>query len=284
MNGWDNKHMITTSPPLTHGITMWLLALLLIIGPVNLVADDQQSPGERPGENYQPGDDLSNIETAREKALQSNKLVLVVMGANWCHDSRALAARLDGKPLKQVISDNYEMVFVDVGNLDKGKDVITSLGEPVWYATPTVLIVDPVSGKLVNANNRHQWGSAAKINMKDSVDYFKLMASTDLDVFRNETETPLQLTALLAQVDAFEQKQADRLYEAYAVLTPMLEAYNNGDHDNWSEKTWGEVSKFRMQLPLDLDALRQEARQRVAAGEINIKLKFPKYPAFSWEK
>ncbi len=284
MRGWGNNDVITKKHKLTHITSICMLACLFLTGPFVLASDDQPPQGDRTGENFLPGDALGSIETAKEKALKDNKLVLVVMGANWCHDSRALAARLETPPLSQLIDDRYETVFVDVGNLDKGKDVITSLGEPVWYATPSVLIIDPASGKLINANNRHQWGAAANINMQDSLDYFELMAATDLDAFRMEAEQAEQLTSLLTQIDAFEQQQAERLYEAYAVLTPMLEAYKNGDRDQWSDKTWDEISKFRMQVPVDMDALRQEARQRVAAGEENIKLKFPEYPAFSWEK
>lgn len=276
--------MIRTTNHLLRDMARYLMMCLLLTGTSMLAADDQPQQGERPGESYLAADALGDIEAAREKALENNRLLLVVMGANWCHDSRALAARLETAPLGQVIDDHYETVFVDVGNLDKGKDVITSLGEPVWYATPTVLIVDPVSGKLVNDGNRHQWGAAANISMEDSVGYFELMADTDLDALRTETAPPDQLARLLARIDAFEQVQADRVYEAYAVLTPMLEAYNQGDRDGWSDQTWDEISKFRMQVPVDMDALRREARQRVEAGEDNIKLRFPTYPAFKWEK
>lgn len=242
------------------------------------------APVKKSGENYLPGDSLANISSAMETAMNSNKLVLIIMGANWCHDSRALASRIETPPLSNIISENYETVLVDVGYLDKGKDVITSLGVPVYYATPTVLVVDPVSGKLVNADNRHQWGSAASINMPDSVEYFQRMANTDLGILRTETPPTDQLSELLAEIDAFEQKQADRLYKAYAVLSPMLEAYKNGEPDKFSEENWGEVREFRSKVPIDIDALRLEAHQRVAAGETNIELKYPSYPTFSWEK
>ena len=63
----------------------------------------------------------------------------------------------------------------------------------------------------------------------------------------------------------------------------MLEAYKNGDKDQFSEEKWTEVRQFRSKVPLDVDALRQQARQRVKASEANIKLDYPSYPAFSWE-
>jgi hypothetical protein len=241
-------------------------------------------PVQRSGEKYVPGDSLASISSAMVTAGNNNKLVLVIMGANWCHDSRALASRIENLPLSNIIGEHYETVFVDVGYLDKGKDVITSLGVPIYYATPSVLIVDPVSRKLINADNRHQWGNAANINMDDSVTYFQQMATSDLGTLRTETTLPEELRELLADIDAFEQLQAERLYLAYTVLSPMLYAYDNGDPDKFSDKTWSEVGEFRSKVPGDMDALRLEAHQRAAAGDKNIELKYPTYRAFSWEK
>jgi hypothetical protein len=107
------------------------------------------------GELYLPSDDvMADVSNALNVARESNKLVLVVMGANWCHDSRALASRLYQQPLNTLIDEHYETVFVDVGFLDKGKEVISSIGPPVYYATPTVLILDPVSGRGIDPASR----------------------------------------------------------------------------------------------------------------------------------
>ena len=272
-----------------------LVTVCLILGAglanTNMVraSDDTSasSPGNaaiRKGKLYLPSDDaMADLADAIDSARANNRLLLVVMGANWCHDSRALAARLFKEPLSTTIDEHYEVLFSDVGYLEKGKDLITSLGIPVYYATPTVLIVDPVSGKVVNMQNRHQWAEAATIGMDDSVDYFQHFANTDLAVVRNEEEASAELQAVLVEIDAFEQTQADRLYLAYAILAPMLHAYKQGDKDEFSEETWNEVRDYRYQVPADVEALREEAYERVAAGEADIQLTFPVYPAFSWE-
>ena len=272
-----------------------LVTVCLILGAglanTNMVraSDDTSasSPGNaaiRKGKLYLPSDDaMADLADAIDSARANNRLLLVVMGANWCHDSRALAARLFKEPLSTTIDEHYEVLFSDVGYLEKGKDLITSLGIPVYYATPTVLIVDPLSGKVVNMQNRHQWAEAATIGMDDSVDYFQHFANTDLAVVRNEEEASAELQAVLVEIDAFEQTQADRLYLAYAILAPMLHAYKQGDKDEFSEETWNEVRDYRYQVSADVEALREEAYERVAAGEADIQLTFPVYPAFSWE-
>jgi hypothetical protein len=226
---------------------------------------------------------MADLAAALDAARDSNRLLLVVMGANWCHDSRALASRLFQEPLTTVIEEHYEILFVDVGYLEKGKEVITSLGIPIYYATPTVLIVDPVSSGVVNSLNRHQWAEAATVSMEDSVDYFRQFASTDLTALQNEAETDAALQVLFQQIDAFEQIQADRLYQAYAILGPMLHAYKAGDKEAFSEDTWDEVRDYRYQVAADVETLRVEAQKRVAAGETDIQLNYPVYPAFSWD-
>ena len=283
---------------ITRSINCFLLTTLLSAGlsaagivhaSENASADNSAGNSARsaakPGELYLPaGDAMADLTAALDAARESNRLLLVMMGANWCHDSRALASRIYEEPLSTIINEHYEILFVDVGFLENGKDVISSLGSPVYYATPTVLILDPFSGQVINASNRHQWANAASISMEDSLEYFREFANTDLSSIQNEQVVDSQLQRLLMEIEAFEQLQADRLYEAYAVLAPMLRAYKAGDEEAFSEETWNEVRDFRYKIPADIEALKSEARQRVAAGETDIKLNYPVYPAFSWDQ
>jgi len=245
-------------------------------------ATEPEIPAMQSGMMYLPVEDpVADLEAKLAAAKASGKRLLVIAGGNWCHDSRALAARLFTPPLESVIDTYYETLFVDVGYLDKGEDVLDRLGIPVYYATPTVLIVDPLSGEVVNADNRHQWGDAASIGMDASVEYFSQYAETEEMAAVIEEDVELQV--LLDQIAVFEQAQAQRLYRAYEIVGPMLKAYKEGDKDAFSEQVWNTVRDYRMQVPLDLEALRDEARTRVAAGETGIGLNYPVYPPFSWE-
>lgn len=245
--------------------------------------DETAMPAIQSGNLYLSSiDPVADLAAKLESARQSHKRLLVVMGGNWCHDSRALASRLFSEPLSATINQHYEILFVDVGYLEKGRDVITSLGIPVFYATPTLLIVDPVSGLVVNAQDRHQWAEAASISMEDSLAYFRQYQDAGQTAIEDNSDAQLQ--ELLAEIDAFEAAQAERLYQAYAVLGPMLKAYKEGDKEAFSEDLWDEVREYRYKVPGDLGVLRAEARERVAAGDTGIRLDYPVYPAFSWEK
>ena len=204
-----------------------------------------------------------------------------VLGANWCHDSRALAARLQQSPLADVIEQHYELVLVDVGFLERGRAVAQELGAANYYATPTVFIVDPASGQIVDDEDRHLWGNAYRVSMSESVSYFEKWAARHLAP--DPTAGSPQLGQLYARIDAFEAQQADRVAAGYAVVGPMLAAYKAGNEPEEFEASWNELRDFRMAIPGDIRALRDEAQRRVAAGEDTIQLAFPEYPRLSWE-
>ncbi len=214
---------------ITKPLTYALLALLLsadlsatgVHAPDDTATDIAVIQAKASGELYLPSEDsMADLNAGFDAARESNKLALVVMGANWCHDSRALAARIYEEPLSTTIDEQYEIIFIDVGYLEKGKDVITRLGIAAYYATPTVLIVEPDSGQVVNAGNRHQWANAASISMQESVEYFGQFTITDLATLQGDEVIDEDLQHLLMGIDAFEQIQAERLNQAYAVLAP----------------------------------------------------------------
>jgi hypothetical protein len=231
---------------------------------------------------YQPSTDpLADVQQALGRAEKSDRRVLVVLGANWCHDSRALASRLQAPPLADVIQQHYELVFVDVGFYEHGRDVLQQYGVPHFYATPTVLIIDPSSRASINNEDRHMWGNAYNIDMSSSVQYFEKWAMSDLSAGPAEDST--QLWQLYAEIDQFEQQLADRVAAGYAVVGPMLAAYADGNAPEEFDASWDELRDFRMAIPDDVRELRDEAQRRVSEGEEDVQLVYPEYPLLSWE-
>jgi thiol-disulfide isomerase/thioredoxin len=234
------------------------------------------------GRRYQPAaDPIADVQLALDRAEDGDRLVLVVLGANWCHDSRALASRLHRSPLAELIQQHYELVFVDAGFYDTGRDVMQRFGVANYYATPTVLIIDPSSGQVINNEDRHQWSNAYKIDMSTSVRYFEKWLEDDS--VADPVVDSAELRRLYAEIDEFEQQSANRVAAGYAVVGPMLEATVAGDGPEEFDASWNELRDFRVAIPGDIRELRDDARRRVSAGEQDIQLVFPEYPLLSWE-
>jgi len=233
---------------------------------------------------YKPSaDQMGDVTTTLEKAKAQGKLALVVMGANWCHDSRALISKMTDPSLAPMLEENYETVLVDVGGLAHGKDVIERFGMPVIYGTPTLLVVDPTTGQQVNRHDMHQWRDAYSVSQEDTNAYFEKMLKAETRGAPKPDPESSELMALLAGVDAFEKAQSERIYKAFALIGPMITMKREERPDNFGG-LWNELRDFRYQITSDLENLRADARSRIKAGETNIALAYPTYEPFSWEK
>ena len=93
------------------------------------------------------------VDAALATAQSEDTLVLVVMGANWCHDSRALASYLMEPELAALLDEHYEVVTINVGLPQTGDGFNLGVAERFGVTsegTPNVLVLDG-EGQLLNS-------------------------------------------------------------------------------------------------------------------------------------
>jgi hypothetical protein len=91
---------------------------------------------------------------AMARAKKGGKLLLIDLGGNWCLDCRLLAGTMRTEPLRSWLGRHYEMVMVDVGRFDKNLQVPRRFGMTgKLEGVPAILVVDPKTGKLLNAGH-----------------------------------------------------------------------------------------------------------------------------------
>lgn len=141
---------------------------------------DEQRRDEHRDNDPRPFDASRNammdVDAALTAARYSGKNVLIVMGGNWCHDSRGLAAKFERPELADVIVESYELVWVDVGYRDRNLDVASRFGVTELKGTPTVLILSP-DGALLNHDSVHDWRTADSKPYSETLDYFRRYAA-----------------------------------------------------------------------------------------------------------
>jgi len=212
-------------------------------------------------------------------AQKENKRLVFVLGGNWCHDSRSLARKLDQDDLSQFIERNYRLSLIDIGYLEQGFEFLANADMQTFYATPTVLIFDPVTGQHINKSDMHIWGSAAKINLTDTYKYF------DKYISKLETTTPNSLTKTQQQsiekLEQFRLAQEQRIRSGYLVIGPLLKRYNAKDKDKNFDSYWGALATLRRKLPKDLKRLREQILENSDQKPESITL--PEYAALPWE-
>lgn len=115
-----------------------------------------------------------DVAAALGRARTSGKPVIIVLGANWCHDSRALAGWF-ATPKFQTMLTAFELVFVDVGSPQTGKgrnlDIAERFGIKRIKGTPTVMLLSP-QGALLNRSDAAGWRNAASRSEAEIFGYF----------------------------------------------------------------------------------------------------------------
>jgi len=112
-----------------------------------------------------------NVDAALARAAVADKRVLLVMGANWCHDSRGLAGWFERPRFAAMLEPKYEIVYVDVGYRDRNIDIAQRFGIEEIKGTPTVLVLSP-RGALLNPESAPSWRNAASRDEEDIFAYF----------------------------------------------------------------------------------------------------------------
>ncbi|WP_284126534.1 thioredoxin family protein [Parerythrobacter aestuarii] len=164
-----------------------VLAAAPLIGPsASLAGETEAAAPDHPEATPfdKKADATANVDAALVRANERGALVMIVLGANWCHDSRALAGWLQSERFAGLIEDRYEVVYVDVGHPQKGKgrnlDIAARFGlEEEVTNTPTLLLLDN-EGRLLNADTAKSWRNAASRSGEEIYDELALMATTEM--------------------------------------------------------------------------------------------------------
>ena len=132
---------------------------------------------ERYGEVYDPeADAAALIDAALVQARDEGKTALFLFGANWCHDSRGLAHRLEDDPrLIDFVDAHYVVTPIDIGMRHRNIDQLQRFGVSAAYGTPTLVIVDS-DGALLNSDTVHDWRASDDAGTADIAAYLALHA------------------------------------------------------------------------------------------------------------
>ena len=119
---------------------------------------------------------MADVDAALERAAVRGALTVIVMGANWCHDSRALAGWFQSPRFETMLARRYEVVFVDAGRPQDGDwhydDVARRFGIISQENTPMVLLADYEGAMLNSQADAKSWRNAADRDEEAIFDYF----------------------------------------------------------------------------------------------------------------
>jgi thiol-disulfide isomerase/thioredoxin len=158
-------------------ILLSLMAALLLSPIPTAIAAENAGTDHPEAAPFDPeADATQSVTSAIGRAGRSDKMLLIVMGANWCHDSRALAGWLATPRFAGLIAARYELVYVDVGTPQIGEgrnlDIAKRFGIKKVKNTPLVMLVS-ADGVLLNSKkDAVSWRNAASRSEQAIYAYF----------------------------------------------------------------------------------------------------------------
>ncbi len=115
-------------------------------------ADTPAAPAaDAPKQVYnEQADARAELNRALAAAQAQHKNVLVVFGANWCPDCRALDQKLSAGSLAAMMDKRFVLLKVDVGRFNRNTDLAAQMGVPLKKGIPAAAVLK-ADGDVLNA-------------------------------------------------------------------------------------------------------------------------------------
>ncbi|WP_019961319.1 thioredoxin family protein [Woodsholea maritima] len=222
---------------------------------------------------------LSRVLAAQARAAARDARLVVIIGAEWCDDSRAMADFFADPVFAAQMRDDYEVEFVNAGSFDHGLDIVQHYGLPAYYATPTVLVIEPETSRVLNLDTQTYWRSATQRELSQAETYF-----ADLSTQPAQEDASPALSAALADIAAFEADYAPHIYQGYAYMREHAGKEDGEKPENFLD-VWREFKDARYTISQALSDLRADARRQDSEGLDPIVLEFPELDReWSWQE
>ncbi len=103
-------------------------------------------------------DPNADIAAGLAKAKREHKRVLLDFGGDWCPDCQVLDIYFHQSPNLELLTKNFVLVHVWIGQMDRNIDVAAKYGVPIGKGVPALAVVDP-SGKVLYSQQTGQFNN-----------------------------------------------------------------------------------------------------------------------------
>jgi thioredoxin 1 len=103
-------------------------------------------------------------------------LVLLIFGANWRGDCRALDVALKSSNNAELISREFVLVKIDVGNFNRNLSVAKKYGNPVEKGIPAAVVLSP-SNQPLYSTRKGELSNARRISETGVYNFFNDIVS-----------------------------------------------------------------------------------------------------------
>ena len=122
-------------------LTLMISACVVLAGTASAQAQAQSAAPAPVAVYDEHADARAELNQALAAARSQHKNVLVVFGANWCPDCRALDGKMKAGALASLVDKRYVLLKVDVGRFNRNTDLAEQMGVPLKKGIPAAAVL-----------------------------------------------------------------------------------------------------------------------------------------------
>jgi thioredoxin 1 len=116
-------------------------------------------------------DAKAEVRQALVAASATNKPVLLIFGANWCEDCRALDTALKTETNADLMTREFKVVKIDVGRFDRNLDIAAAYGNPIKQGIPAAVLLS-ADNRVLYATRAGELANARRMSKEGIYGFF----------------------------------------------------------------------------------------------------------------
>lgn len=122
-------------------------------------------------------DAKADLARALSTAVSTKKPVLLIFGANWCGDCRALDAALRAPASAGLLAREFVVLKVDVGHFDRNLDLTAQYGHPTKAGIPAAVVLSP-GRQVLYATRAGELSNARRMSETGVLEFFQAVVAS----------------------------------------------------------------------------------------------------------
>jgi thiol:disulfide interchange protein len=119
----------------------------------------------------------AQVRAALAQAAREHKRVILDFGGNWCGDCQVLDIYLHREPNAGLLAQNFVLVDIDIGRMDKNVDVARKYDVPLQKGVPALAVLDD-HGHLLYSQTNGEFESMRRMDPNSVTEFLQHWKAT----------------------------------------------------------------------------------------------------------
>jgi thioredoxin 1 len=119
----------------------------------------------------------AEVRAAIAEAAQEHKRIILDFGGNWCGDCQVLDIYFHQQPNADLLAQNFVLVDIDIGHMDKNIDVAQRYNVPLQKGVPALAVLD-AHGRLLYSQTNGEFEKMRHMDPNSVTDFLERWKAT----------------------------------------------------------------------------------------------------------